>query len=590
MKTVSFGQVGVVQFDAGWLTLSLPARAMSPYLWDLFKGWFQGEHGQAHWLSAPFRIMTMEEDVPGYPRWKQVSVDVLSWLVFRLLVRPEQQLVRLWQTIEWSEINRLCAPLYKNSKSGQRAWAPAQLFALLVLYFVEPAASECGLLRNVAATPLYRWFCGFGLFTELPDHSTLYTFRQRLGVDRFEAIFSRVVARCLDAGLIANELVHFDMTGVAASARHWTPYERAVLLTLALLRYWDNVEAGHSPDRPMSEALGKLVAEIAIAVLGNSRLQKDAKAPSRVLKSVERWKRHQQQTKGQALWDLSLEEAVQLLAEAGHLEESSLPQQEAAQRHWLKKTAQFLKDLLPHARGDLDARVGWVNNVRLVCGYWLGFLIDNKQGVITAVQTVPLNKVQHEQMMPALETHRDRLTAYPKAVAADSAQDYYLVHQALDKLELEGHIASRSYYPPGNGLPPDCFTWQDEQLYCPEGKILQPGKLHKDGRRFFRAQQADCVSCPRRESCLPKGQQPDGPRRIHLNPAAHQRWWQNREHTRTEAYKAAQKRRFAFEGWFGLAKRLHRADKMPYRSALMNQIAGLMIGTSMNLGLLARQG
>jgi hypothetical protein len=210
--------------------------------------------------------------------------------------------------------------------------------------------------------------------------------------------------------------------------------------------------------------------------------------------------------------------------------------------------------------------------------------------VITAVQTVPLNEVQHEQMIPALESHRHRLTAYPEAVAADSAQDYYPVHQALDKLELEGHIASRSYYPPGNGLPPDYFTWKEEQLHCPEGKILQPGKLHKDGRRFFRAQKADCIPCPQRVSCLPKGQQPDGPRRIHLNPVAHQRWWQNREHTGTEAYKRAQKRRFAFEGWFGLAKRLHQADKMPYRSAFMNQMAGLMIGISMNLVLLARQG
>lgn len=589
MTTIRYGHAGFVRWETEWLTLSLSARLMNPQLWNLLKAWFHDGLGDAHWLSAPFRIMTMEEDVPGYPRWKQVSVDVLSWIIFHLLVRREHQLVKLWQVIGWTDINSLCAPLYKNSESGQRAWAPAQMFALLVLYFVEPVASECGLMEKVAITPLYRWFCGFGLFTELPDHSTLHTFRKRVGVDRFEVILSRVVAHCLDAGLIANELVHFDMTGVAASARHWTPYERAVLLTLALLRYWDQVEAGGGLEQPMFEAIRVLAAEIAIEVLDNARLRKDAKAPRRVLKSVDRWSRHQQQAKGQSLWDLSLEQAVQSLVEAGLEEELDLPQEEVGQRRWLKKAAQQLKSMLPHARGDLDARMGWVSNVRLVCGYWLGFLIDNQHGVITAVQTVPLNIVQHEQMIPALETHSERLGSYPEAVAADSAQDYYLVHQKLDKHELQVHIASRSYQSPGNGLPLDYYTWKGDQLHCPEGKILQPGKLHKDGRRFFRAQKEDCASCPKRETCLPKGQQPDGPRRLHLTPAAYQQWWQNREHTRTKAYKAAQKRRFSFEGSFGLAKRLHGADKMPYRSAPMNQMAGLMIGISMNLVLLARQ-
>ena len=95
-----------------------------------------------------------------------------------------------WQAIDWAIINRLCAPIYRNSKSGQRSWAPAQLFALLILFFVLSVPSECALLRLVAIVPLYRWFCGFGIFTTLPDHSTLYDFRKNVGVERFEAIMT----------------------------------------------------------------------------------------------------------------------------------------------------------------------------------------------------------------------------------------------------------------------------------------------------------------------------------------------------------------------------------------------------------------
>ena len=46
-------------------------------------------------------------------------------------------------------------------------------------------------------------------------------------------------------------------------------------------------------------------------------------------------------------------------------------------------------------------------------------------------------------MMPALDQHRERLGENPKTVAADSAQDYYPVHQCLDTRQIEGHIAPR---------------------------------------------------------------------------------------------------------------------------------------------------
>lgn len=582
------GRLANVQWESGRVVISLSRHLFGEETWAMFRTWCGAGGRDRNWLSAPLRVMTAEENVADYPRWKRVRVDALSWLLFRLLVPQDQKLVQLWQTIDWPAINRLCASVYKNSRVGQRAWAPAQMFALLLLYFVVPVPSESELLRTVAIVPLYRWFCGFGLFSRLPDHSTLHTFRQNLGVARFEAILSLVVYRCLKAGLIGNELVFFDMTGVAASARAWSPYERAVYLTLALLRYWQRKAGDPGLETTLPAALGQLAAEVAIECLGNKRLKKDAKAPGRILQSAERWRERQQQAKGQALWDMGLEEAVHLLLAEEDVEVEPSQTLEACYR-WLKQAAQGLKARLPHTAGDHDACVGWVSNVRLICGYWLGFLVDSYQGVITAVQTVPLAVVQSTQMTEALLAHHQRVGDYPQAVAADSAQDYYTVHQALDADQIEGHIASRAYGSLATGLSLDHFTWNEqEQLCCPTGKILQPGQLHRDGRRFFTARKADCLACASREICLPKGQLADGSRRIHLDPIAHRRWQQNREHTRTQTYKRAQKLRFASEGLFGLAKRLHGADKMPYRSEPMNQIAGLMTAIAMDLVLLTR--
>ena len=588
-----YGPDGFARCEAEHLTLHLTASLFGPARWGEIQTWFQTTRRAGYWLSAPFRVMTAEAETPGAPRWKQSGVDVLSWLIFLVMVPADHPLVVLWQTLDWAALNRLCADGYQNSQRGQRAWAPAQLFALLVLFFVVPVASESALLRQVALVPLYRWFCGFGICSALPDHSTLYTFRQRLGEARFEAILTWVVQRCLAAGLIANDLGYFDMLGVTAAARAWNPHERAVLLTHALLRYLERAARGTLPAEGGADTLRQLVAEVALEVLENKRLLKDPKAPSRVLRSLDRWTQRRQAATGQALWELAVEEAVQTLLAADPetatpLTGSTAP---AAQRPWLKELALRLKAQLPHARGDLGARVGWTSDVRLVCGYWLGFLADSRCGVITAVAVVPLNIVQHTQMLPALDQQQARVGAYVQAVAADSAQDYDLVHQGLAERHIQGHIASREHKTGGGGFSSDHFTWDEQgHLSCPAGPVLTAGAPRQDGTVPFTAVATACAACARREACLPAKQQPAGPRQIVLHPAAHRRWLQNRAHTRTAEYKEAQTHRFASEGLFGLAVRLHGATEMPYRSPAMNRLAGLMTGIVMDLTLLARRG
>jgi hypothetical protein len=99
------------------------------------------------------------------------------------------------------------------------------------------------------------WFCGFGLFGPWPDHSTLYTFRHRLGVELFERVLTIAVQACIEAGLVANELIHFDLTAVVARGHRWSPYERAVILSKALIRYLEQVWADQMPEEPFPEVV-----------------------------------------------------------------------------------------------------------------------------------------------------------------------------------------------------------------------------------------------------------------------------------------------------------------------------------------------
>jgi transposase len=568
------------------LTIYLDVSAFLPKLWPYLQSVLTGQT-DIGWLGQPFEVMTTEADGPGAARWKYIAFDALSWFIYLLLVPADHPLVKLWQVVDWAAINRLCQVVYENSRAGQRAWAPAHMMAILILYFVVPAASEADLLRQIKIVPLYRWFCGFGLLGQLPNRKTLHTFRDRLGVERFEAILTYVVHQCLQAGLISNKMAYFDMMGVNASARRWSSYERAVLLTQALLRYWELSEPEQAPQGVLSEELQQLAAQVAIEVVGNERLKKSSTAAQRVLKSLARWQAKREQANGQALWEMSVEEAVtSLLAEETS---QSKPTEPEAQASWLKQIGQALKKRLPHAVGDLDARIGQVSLGQFKCGYWLGFLVDSLSWVITAAPLSSLSLSQHFQMIPALELHQSRTGSYPDQVVADSAQDYDSVHQALDQKEIQGHIASRHHNARGGGFGAHRFSFNEAgQLECPQSEQLQPVQTKKDGRQRFSAPEPTCAACSLKEQCLPQGQQPDGPRTLELNPTAHQRWLQNRENTKTQAYKEAQRKRFASEGLFGLASRLHGADKMPYRSQPMNQIAGIMIAVAIDLAILAR--
>lgn len=72
------------------------------------------------------------------------------------------------------------------------------------------------LLREARVNLAIRWFIGYGLHEELPDHSSLTRIRQRWGEERFKEIFRRTVRACLDAKVAKGEVVHVDASLIRA--------------------------------------------------------------------------------------------------------------------------------------------------------------------------------------------------------------------------------------------------------------------------------------------------------------------------------------------------------------------------------------
>ena len=69
-------------------------------------------------------------------------MDVLSYLLYSILIPRNHELVKLYEAFEWEEIDEECKDKYKNQKTGAPAYAPQVLFRILVLMYVSGTAFE----------------------------------------------------------------------------------------------------------------------------------------------------------------------------------------------------------------------------------------------------------------------------------------------------------------------------------------------------------------------------------------------------------------------------------------------------------------
>src|SRR3954468_10077810 len=104
------------------------------------------------------------------------------------------------------------------AERGRPSIDPVVFFKLQLIMFFEGIRSERKLIETVSLNLAHRWYLGYALDEELPDHSSLTRIRQRLGVEIFQRFFEQVVDLCQEAGLVWGRELYFDATKVEANA------------------------------------------------------------------------------------------------------------------------------------------------------------------------------------------------------------------------------------------------------------------------------------------------------------------------------------------------------------------------------------
>jgi transposase len=531
------------------------------------------------WVTAPSTISAVPSTLDNPPvRWKRMSIDALSYLLYALMIPINHPLRTLYEAIDWSTIDQLCASVYKNQVKGAPAYPPQVLFRILVLMFYSGTPFESATLRRLETDVAWRWFVGLSLLWRIPNAATLSYFRERLGVALFEAILIELIRACDEAGLIDHLESYYDMTGVEASATQVSPYQRAVILAKAMGAYLDQEPGG------IGVISQEQIAAIALEVLQEQHPSLNKVKPGQIVSSQTKLDQKLAQTvKGEPHWWQRLQQQFSQLGD--RLRET--PQ---ATVEYCRQLAGELIPTLPQAFGNPDAAVGHTRTDGTVCGYRSGFLVDAKHWIITAVVFVALNQPEAPTAITALDKHYAIFQRYPKRLGVDSAFDRDEVHRGTQTRHIEGVATVRSRPGPKGLFHADAFVWNEQgELICPGQEVMEKvAGPYKDGTDRYRAQ-AECAACPLFEQCLTaKQRQQEEPRRaLKTNTTAHQRAQQNRARSRSDAGWALRLRRFAAEGLFGHVNRYHNGDKAPYRDGAMDHIAQLMVAFTSNLEKLA---
>jgi len=110
-----------------------------------------------------------------------------------------------------------CATFYAETM-GRPSLPPGVYFRLLLIGYFEGIDSERGIAWRATDSFALRDFLGVSLEQAPPDHSTISRTRRLIDLETHEAVFTWMLHRLADAGLVKGKTVGIDATTLEANA------------------------------------------------------------------------------------------------------------------------------------------------------------------------------------------------------------------------------------------------------------------------------------------------------------------------------------------------------------------------------------
>lgn len=135
--------------------------------------------------------------------------------IYAKMIPPDNILRRIDESADFTWIRDVVKELYCED-NGRPSIDPETALRLMIAGAVHGIKEDRALMAEARVNVAIRWFCGYGLYDELPDHSSLTRIRQRWSAEVFEEIFRRAREECKKAGMVDGRTIHIDATLVRA--------------------------------------------------------------------------------------------------------------------------------------------------------------------------------------------------------------------------------------------------------------------------------------------------------------------------------------------------------------------------------------
>lgn len=154
-------------------------------------------------------------------RMEIVSLDVLV---------PEDHLLRkIDKAVDLSFIHEKTKELYSQT-SGRKCIDTVILFKIVLLNFIYGNNSIRKTCEEAKVNLAYKWYLGLGISDTVPNYSTFSQnyIRKFSNTNIFEEIFSTILEKIIEKGLIDTKIIFVDGTHIKANANKHKSIKKTV--------------------------------------------------------------------------------------------------------------------------------------------------------------------------------------------------------------------------------------------------------------------------------------------------------------------------------------------------------------------------
>ena len=159
---------------------------------------------------------------------------------------PENHLLkRLDKLVSFDFVRNITKDYY--SHTGKPSIDPIVLVKMILVGYLFNIRSERKLVEEISLNLAYRWYIGYDLDEEVPNHSIFSKARVRFGKKLFLDIFEQILIKCIELGLVSSEGMLIDSTIVKADASTGS----LVDISLSPEDYWKRLDKSEKPKKKL---------------------------------------------------------------------------------------------------------------------------------------------------------------------------------------------------------------------------------------------------------------------------------------------------------------------------------------------------